>query len=85
MTKRLRGKGVWLMNRLLCNVVSEPVYCDNICTYMVDVQGRAFKVVSKKRQAVMDHIFITGNQKIEIEGNVIDDIIYTRKSRIKLI
>ena len=33
----------------------------------------------------MDHIFVTGNQKIEIVGNVVDDIIYTRKSRIKLI
>ena len=85
MTKRLRGKGVWLMNRLLCNVVSEPVYCDNICTYRVDVQGKAFTVVSKNRQAVMDHIFVADKQKIEIEGNVIDDIIYTRKSKIKLI
>ena len=81
----LHNEEVWLMSKLRCNVVSEPVYCDNICTYMVDVQGRALKVVSKNRQAVMDHIFITGNQKIEIEGNVIDDIIYTRKNRIKLI
>ena len=82
---RLHNKGVWLMSKFLCNVVSEPVYCNNRCTYKVDVQGKAFTVVSKNRQALMDHIFVTGNQKIEIVGNVVDDIIYTRKSRIKLI
>lgn len=81
----LHNEEVWLMSKLQCNVVSNPIYRNNRCTYRVDVQGKAFTVVSKNRQAVMDHIFITGNQKIEIEGNVIDDIIYTRKNRIKLI
>jgi hypothetical protein len=72
------------MSKLLCSVVTEPVYGNNICTFKVDVQGRTFTVVSKNRQAVKDNIFVTGNQKLEIEGKVVDDTIFTRKSIIKL-
>ena len=72
------------MSKILCDVVTEPVYGNNICTFKVDVQGRTFTVVSKKRQAVKDNIFVTGNQKLEIEGKVVDDTIFTRKSIIKL-
>ena len=72
------------MDKILCCVITEPVYSNNICTYKVDVQGRTFTVVSKNRQAVKDNIFITGNQKLEIEGDVVDDTIFTIKSIIKL-
>lgn len=72
------------MSRLLCNVISEPVYGNNTCTFEVDVEGRTFTVVSQNRQAVKDNIFVTGRQKIEIEGKIIDDRIYTRNSRIQL-
>ncbi len=72
------------MSRLLCNVITEPVYSNNICTFKVDVQGRTFTVVSRNRQAVKDNIFVTGRQKIEIEGRIVDDTIYTKESRIKL-
>ena len=72
------------MSRLLCSVVTEPVYGNNICTFKVDVAGRTFTVVSKNRQAIKDNIFVTSRQKIEIEGKIIDDKIYTRYSRIKL-
>ena len=72
------------MKRLLCNVISEPVYGNNICTFSVDVAGRTFTVVSRNRQAIKDNIFVTSRQKIEIEGKIIDDTIYTRSSRIKL-
>ena len=73
------------MSSILCIVVTEPVYRNNICTFKVNVAGRTFTVVSKNLQAIKDNIFVTGNQKIEIEGKIIDDIIYTNKSRIKLI
>ncbi len=72
------------MVRLLCSVISEPVYGNSICTFKVDVAGRTFTVVSQNRQAIKDNIFVTCRQKIEIEGKIIDDRIYTRYSRIKL-
>ena len=81
----LKGWEVWIMSILLCNVISEPVYANNICTFRVNIQGRVFTVVSKNRQAIKDNIFVAGNQKIEIEGKIIDNTIYTRKSKIKLI
>ena len=72
------------MMRLLCDVISEPVYSDSICTFKVNVNDRTFTVVSQNRQAIKDNIFVTSRQKIEIEGKIIDDKIYTRYSRIKL-
>ena len=72
------------MSKILCSVVTEPVYGNNMCTFKVDVQGRTFTVVSKNRQAVKDNIFVTSKQKLEIEGQVVDDTIFTIKSIIKL-
>ena len=72
------------MMRLVCDVISEPVYSDSICTFKVNVDDRTFTVVSQNRQAIKDNIFVTSRQKIEIEGKIIDDTIYTKSSRIKL-
>ena len=72
------------MIRLMCDVISEPVYSDSICTFKVNVDDRTFTVVSQNRQAIKDNIFVTSSQKIEIEGKIIDDTIYTKSSRIKL-
>ena len=72
------------MDSVMCNVVTEPFYSNDICTFKVDVQGKIFTVVSGKHQAVKDNIFVACGQNVIIDGVIYGDIIITNNSKIKL-
>ena len=72
------------MDSVMCNVVTEPFYSNDICTFKVDVQGKIFTVVSGKHQAVKDNIFVACGQSVIISGVVYGDTIITNNSKIKL-
>ena len=72
------------MDSVMCNVVTEPFYSNDICIFKVDVQGKIFTVVSGKHQAVKDNIFVACGQNVIIDGVIYGDIIITNNSKIKL-
>ena len=72
------------MDSIMCSVVTEPLYSNDICTFKVDVQGKMFTVISGKQQAVKDNIFVTCGQNIIIDGIISGDIIITNNSIILL-
>lgn len=72
------------MDVLMGKVIHNPVLQDNICIYEAQVENRNYNVISKDYQAVKDNIFINSGQTVEILGDIIEDTIYTKKSRIIL-
>lgn len=72
------------MIKLLGKIISNPTFNRNICYYIIETEGRQYKVVSKDYQAALDHIFMNAGQFIEICGTIKDDILYVIDSKIIL-
>ena len=72
------------MDMLIGRVISIPIVKDGICTFEVQSKGTKYSVISKEYQSVKDNIFVDVGQSIEILGDIIDDTIYIKKSRIVL-
>ncbi|MBE5963587.1 MAG: hypothetical protein E7252_01435 [Lachnospira sp.] len=72
------------MNSLVGVIVSDPVVKGNVSAYEVQSANRKYKVISKDYQAVKDNIFINEGQHIEVFGDIIDNTMYAKKSRIIL-
>ena len=72
------------MDTLIGKVIHNPMQSDNKCVYVVQAGDKEYNVVSENYQAVKDNIFINAGQTVEILGDIIEDTIYTKKSRIIL-
>ncbi|MBR6698269.1 MAG: hypothetical protein IKL73_08430 [Lachnospiraceae bacterium] len=72
------------MDMLIGRVISIPVVKDGTCTFEVQSKWKKYSVISKDYQAVRDNIFVNVGQSIEMLGDIIEDTIYIKKSRIVL-
>jgi len=72
------------MDRLLGKVIKKPTCHNETSSYVVIIEDKEYRVVSKNYQSVKDHIFINEGQTVEIIGDIVDNTIYVKESKILL-
>lgn len=72
------------MDVLLGKVIERPIIHNDVSSYVVMIDNKKYTVVSKGYQAAKDNIFINEGQTVEIFGDIVDNTIYVRDSKILL-
>ena len=72
------------MKKIVGVIISNPIIKGDFCIYEVQSLNEKYKVISKGYQSVKDNVFINKGQHIEVFGDIIDNTMYAKKSRIIL-
>ncbi len=69
----------------ICGVVVRgPSFNAGICKFNIRSDEAEYDVISYGYQALKDNIFIEQGQMVQIQGELVDNTFFTKKSQIKL-